>query len=213
MLSENTESEIICPVFYRIADAKYSKLAQEKPLLVIDGCSTRCASKLAAEKNLKIAEKINITEEAKTNDITLSSDLRIGENELKLVKAVADKLTKEEESVSGAENSIAFPESLNYEIYKKTNLFSEYRKIPDSFSMKMMCGLMSSGIRRVSESRTMSRKAFQISCFLRLQQSEMKLSSLRKPVRLNPAKQFSKSYLLWEEKSPQSMINLSMRRS
>jgi len=43
-----------------VADAKYSKLAQEKSLLVIDGCGTRCASKLAAEKNLKISEKINM---------------------------------------------------------------------------------------------------------------------------------------------------------
>ena len=65
MLSENTDSEIICPVFYRVADARYNKLAQEKPLLVIDGCATRCASKLAAEKNLRYTEKINITEEAK----------------------------------------------------------------------------------------------------------------------------------------------------
>lgn len=119
MLSENTASEIICPVFYRVADARYNRLAQEKPLLIIDGCATRCASKLAAEKNLKIAEKINITEEAKANDISLSNDLHIGENELKLAKIIFDKLIMEQESAVGANDSIAFPTNLTYEVYKK----------------------------------------------------------------------------------------------
>lgn len=120
MFSENTESEIICPVFYRVADAKYTKLAQEKPLLVIDGCATRCASKLAAEKNLKIAEKINITDEARSNDLTLAKSLRLGENEWKLLKIIFDNLTKEEENLAVPANEwIAFPESLTYETYKK----------------------------------------------------------------------------------------------
>jgi len=51
-LSEQSKSEIICPVFYRVAEAKYDKLAEEKPLLVIDGCATRCASKMAAENDV-----------------------------------------------------------------------------------------------------------------------------------------------------------------
>ena len=119
MLSENSESEIICPVLYRVADARYSRLAQEKPLLIIDGCATRCASKLAAEKNLKIAEKINITEEAKANDIALSNGLHISENELKLIKIIFDKLTMEQRSAVGTDDSVTFPDSLTYEVYKK----------------------------------------------------------------------------------------------
>lgn len=119
MLSEKTDSEIICPVFYRVADARYNKIAQEKPLLVIDGCPTRCASKLAAEKNLKIAEKINITEEAKTNNIVLTSGLRISENEIKLANIIFDKLSKEQKSTVGDNGSMVFPDSLTYEVYKK----------------------------------------------------------------------------------------------
>ncbi|MEA5084491.1 MAG: putative zinc-binding protein [Lachnospiraceae bacterium] len=119
ILSENTDSEIICPVFYRVADAKYNKIAQEKPLLVIDGCATRCASKLATEKNLKIAEKVNITEEAKNNEIELGKSLRVGDNELKLVKIIVDKLTLEKEASEIEENSVTFPEILTYEVYTK----------------------------------------------------------------------------------------------
>lgn len=120
VLSEKTDSEIICPTFYRVADAKYNQLVQEKPLLVIDGCGTRCASKLAAEKNLKIAEKINITEEAKSKGIVLNKELRLSENELKLVNIIFDQLTKEQENAPVRESdSVPFPESLTYESYKK----------------------------------------------------------------------------------------------
>lgn len=119
MLSESSDSEIICPVFYRVADARYNKLAQEKQLLVIDGCATRCASKLAAEKSLKIAEKVNITDEAKASHLALDSGLHLGENEMQLVKIIVDKLIIEQGSQAVLEDSFAIPESLNYEIYKK----------------------------------------------------------------------------------------------
>lgn len=119
MLSENSDSEIICPVFYRVADARYSKLAADKPLLVIDGCATRCASKLAAEKNLKITEKINISDEAKNNDIILGKSLRLRENELKLAKMIYDKLTAEDNSEAEEKDDFGFPKDIKYEIYKK----------------------------------------------------------------------------------------------
>lgn len=118
-LAETTDSQIICPVLYRVADARYNKIASEKPLLVIDGCATRCASKLASEKNLKISEKINISDEAKANNITITNNsLRLGDNELKLAEIITENLTKVEEKVEN-ESSFAFPESIQYEIYKK----------------------------------------------------------------------------------------------
>lgn len=63
IVTQRPGSEMICPVFYRVAPKRYDKLAGELPLLVIDGCGTRCASKLAAEKGLKIAEKLNVADE------------------------------------------------------------------------------------------------------------------------------------------------------
>lgn len=117
-LTETTDSEIICPVLYRVADARYNKIASEKPLLVIDGCATRCASKLASEKGIKIAEKINITDEAKSNNIAITNGLNLGENELKLADIITEKLTKVEEKTQ-SESSFSFPEDIQYEIYKK----------------------------------------------------------------------------------------------
>lgn len=118
-LAETTDSEIICPVFYRVADARYNKLAQEKPLLVLDGCASRCASKLAAEKGLKITQKVNITEEAKTAGIQLGASLRLGEGEIRLVDQLVGKLTQEQEIKDSGAASSFFPESLDYDTYRK----------------------------------------------------------------------------------------------
>lgn len=118
-LTEQTDSEIICPVFYRVADARYSNLAQEKPLLVLDGCPSRCASKLAAEKGLKIARKVTVTDEAKTDGITLNASLRLGEAEEKLINRIVGELTKEPEAEAAGSASSFFPEHLDYETYQK----------------------------------------------------------------------------------------------
>jgi glycine cleavage system H protein len=125
-LSEETGSEIICPVFYRVADARYNKLAQGNPLLVVDGCGTRCASKLAGEKGLKIAGKINISEEAKKNNVEIGASLRLGENELYLCDLVLKDILKEEEKAKGGEiegkvkkAAGVVPENIEYETYTK----------------------------------------------------------------------------------------------
>lgn len=118
-LVEQSESELICPVLYRIAESRYTKIAETKPLLVIDGCATRCASKLASEKNLKIAEKINITDEAKAFGIVLGNRLRIGDNEFNLVKMIIDKLPISDTGDATKGSLMDFPIKVTYEIYKK----------------------------------------------------------------------------------------------
>lgn len=124
-LIEKSDSEMICPVLYRVADARYAEIAQEKPLLVIDGCQTRCASKLASEKGLKVTGKITVTEEGKNRGVKLGDSLRLGENEVSLAERIADELLQEREpeKTSGSETAsdspIVYPETLDYEVYKK----------------------------------------------------------------------------------------------
>lgn len=117
---EESESELICPVLYRIAESRYNKVAEDNSLFIIDGCATRCASKLAAEKGLKVSKKINVTEEAKNKDITMGKALRIGLAEQKLVDMISKDILKEEDKEEKAlDNSVNFPQSIEYEIYKK----------------------------------------------------------------------------------------------
>lgn len=91
-IAEQTDSEIICPVLYQVADARYKKIADENSLLVIDGCQTRCASKLAGDKGLKIAKKINVAEYAKTNQIEFSEQLRLDDKGINLAKALTAEI-------------------------------------------------------------------------------------------------------------------------
>lgn len=118
-LAEQSDSEIICPVLYRVADARYNKLSEDKPLLVIDGCNTRCASKLAAEKNLKVTQKINVTEAAKNKGVTIGNSLRPTDSELRFAHAVADDLLGQTDETDKEERKIDFPEHLEYAIHKK----------------------------------------------------------------------------------------------
>ena len=117
-LCEHNKNEIICPVFYRIAETKYNKIASEHPLIVIDGCQTRCASKIAAEKNLKISKKITITEEAKNNHIELKNNLRLQENENALIEIILKGLINKEEKTIPISDKTTVLYNFEYEIFK-----------------------------------------------------------------------------------------------
>jgi glycine cleavage system H protein len=53
---------LICPVLYGRNPSRYECELACGPLLVIDGCKTGCASKLARERGLKIARRLNVRE-------------------------------------------------------------------------------------------------------------------------------------------------------
>jgi len=118
-LATETNSEIICPVLYRVADSRYNEIAAKNPLLVIDGCATRCASKLAAEKGLKIAKKITVTEEAKRKNVKLGTSLRLNEDENLFVNALIKDLLTEEKKIRTEDTTTGFPETFEYELYHK----------------------------------------------------------------------------------------------
>ena len=108
-------------MLFRLSDARYNKLAEENPLLVIDGCATRCASKLAAEKGLKVARKITVAEEAKKRDITLGNSLRLGSRALRLVDELMAGILQEDEKKKQlkGDSGSTFPASFEYETYMK----------------------------------------------------------------------------------------------
>lgn len=118
-IAEQSESEIICPVLYRVADARYNKIAEENPVLVIDGCQTRCASKLAAEKGLNIAKKINVAEYAKANKIEFLEQLRLDDKEINLAKTLTEEILKEEIFSEKSTETMTFPENIEYATYQK----------------------------------------------------------------------------------------------
>lgn len=117
-LCENAENEILCPVFYRVSEKKYNKIASGRPLLVIDGCQTRCASKLAAEKNLKINKKIIIAEEAKNHGIELMDNLRITDQEHALIDTLFTELNRVGDKILSPSGESELSYKFDYQIFQ-----------------------------------------------------------------------------------------------
>jgi len=138
-LCENAKNEILCPVFYRVADAKYNKIAGKHPLLVIDGCQTRCASKLAAEKNLKVSRKILVTEEAKNHNIELKSNLRLLENENALIEIILNELNKAEDKVTQVSDETNFLYDFEYETFQNGKFIFRVPKDPEVYFNENDC--------------------------------------------------------------------------
>jgi glycine cleavage system H protein len=88
-LSETQQAEIICPVLLNNSPARYEKALAESSLLVVDGCPTRCASKLANKLGLKVDDKVLISEEAKAAGLELGESLRLGPVGIQLVELLS----------------------------------------------------------------------------------------------------------------------------
>lgn len=94
-VAEETGGEIICPVLLNNASSRYEKLLGELPLLVIDGCATKCASKLAANLNLKVDKKILIADEMKASALKPEEGLSPGPVGREFARAVATLISED----------------------------------------------------------------------------------------------------------------------
>lgn len=92
--ADATASEIICPVLLNRAPARYKRVLGESTLIVVDGCSTRCASKLAAGLNGKVDRKVLVSDAVKASGQALSSRLTLGPDGLVLAQAIVDELVR-----------------------------------------------------------------------------------------------------------------------
>jgi glycine cleavage system H protein len=138
-LCKNAGNEMICPVFYRVSESKYNKIAGEHALLIIDGCQTRCASKLAAEKNLKVSRKILVTKEAKNHNVELKSNLRLLDNEKALVEIILNDLNKTEDKViqTSVESNPSF--HFEYETFQHGKFLFRVPKNPEVYFNENDC--------------------------------------------------------------------------
>jgi len=138
-LSENGDNKIICPVFYRVSETKYNKLAAERPLFVIDGCQTRCASKLAAEKNLKVARRIIVADEAKNHHIELNDGLRITDQEQAFVGTLFEKLNKADEKPTLSSEDAGISCDFEYETFQSGKFIFRIPKNAEVFFNENDC--------------------------------------------------------------------------
>lgn len=99
-LSETQAAEIICPVLLNNSPVRYKKTLADASLLVIDGCPTRCASKLASKLGLKIDGKVLVSEQAKSAGLEVGESLRPSTIGMQLVEIMAAGLCAPEKTSS-----------------------------------------------------------------------------------------------------------------
>lgn len=89
-----TGSEIICPILLNRAPARYKKSLTESALIVVDGCSTRCASRLAAGLEARVERKGLVTDAVKALGRPLETSLSLGPESMALAQSIADDLLR-----------------------------------------------------------------------------------------------------------------------
>jgi glycine cleavage system H protein len=92
-LAEEAGAEIVCPVSLNRTPARYTRALAEGSVVVIDGCATQCASKLATAAGAKAAKKTIVSEVVKELGATLPSELRLGSGALELARQIAERIS------------------------------------------------------------------------------------------------------------------------
>jgi glycine cleavage system H protein len=87
-----TGGELVCPVLLGRSQARYAKVLEELPLFAIDGCATRCASRLAADHGLVVARKVQLSEVLKATKSDVEDSPRPGPRGLAFVQATVSRL-------------------------------------------------------------------------------------------------------------------------
>jgi glycine cleavage system H protein len=88
-LAEEAGATIICPVALNRTPARYAKALAEGRVVVVDGCATRCATKLAKTHGGKISRVVLVAEAVNASGCPLPPDLRLGPDALDLARAIA----------------------------------------------------------------------------------------------------------------------------
>ena len=108
-MAELTEADLICPVLVNRAPARYKKALADDALVLIDGCPTRCATKLAAELQAKAQYRVLVSEELKARGVTLDKALRLDSAALALADTIARHTVAALESPAGAAGAVPEP--------------------------------------------------------------------------------------------------------
>jgi glycine cleavage system H protein len=110
---EACEGELVCPVLFNNLPARYAKVL-ELPLIVIDGCGTRCATKLAGEHGLKTARKLQVAEALKLMGESAGESLTPDEQRVALCRLLAERLLSVPEEGTAVESEAAFAQPVEY---------------------------------------------------------------------------------------------------
>jgi glycine cleavage system H protein len=85
----------ICPPLFCVDPEKYQDVISKSEILIIDGCASRCATKMLEDQSLKKIKKVYLPDLSKTLGIKIQKGPRLNEEGLKLADEVARKIVKD----------------------------------------------------------------------------------------------------------------------
>lgn len=88
------ETEIVCPVLLGRDSGKYEEIIKNKKIIIVDGCATRCATKLAIDKGITVSQKILVLDIIKETGIKPEKDLSLGPESVKISSVITEKIEK-----------------------------------------------------------------------------------------------------------------------
>jgi len=129
LIEKNPDIELICPVLLNTGDEKYEELLKESDIIVIDGCMTRCATKLLDERSLRPGKKIFTPDMVKKYKLNPGKSLILDEEGQKLAEFIASEIL---ESLKESEGEVAEIRELEEIEYFETTVDKFRFRVPKS---------------------------------------------------------------------------------
>ena len=107
VIERDPDFNLICPVLLNSGDKNYEELLQKSKIIVINGCMTRCSTKLMEQRGLKPFKQIMIPNLSKKYKVKPSKTLNLDDENVKLAVIIADDIIKSLEDIEQIEDKTA----------------------------------------------------------------------------------------------------------
>ena len=159
-----TGGEIICPVLLNRAPARYRKALADSSLIIVDGCSTRCATKLAVRLDAKVGRKVLVSDAVKASGQELESTLSLGPKGALLAQSIVAELVRNL-NVPAVESASEFDTPTEYLVVTHDKFEFRIPVVDYVFNENDVWARVLDGVARVGISDYMQQKLTDISYF------------------------------------------------
>ncbi|NMC05205.1 MAG: glycine cleavage system protein GcvH [Candidatus Lokiarchaeota archaeon] len=128
--------KLVCPVLLNTSDPKYDEMVKDADVICVNGCMTRCATKLAETRKIPVKTNILVPDMVKRFDLKPGADLVLQPSGIQLAEAIADdiimSIKNERESTAQDVHPIDIDEKTEYFETQKDKF---YFKVPKNAYM------------------------------------------------------------------------------
>lgn len=157
--------ELVCPVLLQRAPNRYAKVLGQLPLFVIDGCNTRCASRLASDRGLRVDRKVQISEALKGSGSIIEESLTPGPQALAFCQKLVTEMLEGRPAITEPTEVSDFSAAVEYHTFTHDKFLFRVPKNGYYFN-ENDCWVRVSGRRaRVGISDYMQQSLSDITCY------------------------------------------------